>query len=128
LHDGSITYYRDPDSLANSAVMMHGYASLMKQFNLDVGKKGLHAAQELWRLKLIKLSPDNVCMFESWQGDFFNIGNPIWRKSGVVKINDITGVTTILNTGGARAQVTNLLRDYLKSIDGSSQPPLGLSS
>jgi hypothetical protein len=73
-------------SLVDSAVMMHGYAAIMKDYNADLGKFGRSKASELWQNRLRRLSSTNSYTFQSWSGDFFAKQNPVWRETGIVKL------------------------------------------
>jgi hypothetical protein len=64
-------------SLVDSAVMMHGYAAIMKDYNADLGKFGRSKASELWQNRLRRLSSTNSYTFQSWSGDFFAKQNPV---------------------------------------------------
>ena len=103
------------DSLAAAAVMMHGYASLMKDYGTDIAKLGPSKAREVWRLRLEKLSPSRQVTVGDWNGDFFSKHNPIWLRHGIVKAGGESGQLNILNTGGARAQVSRILKKFVLS-------------
>jgi len=105
------------DSIAAAAVVMHGYATLMKDYAVDVGKFGLTVAKERWQSRLGLLSPNVVASVSGWSGDFFDKNNPLWFQYGIVKRKGSTENLDVLNTGGARSQVGRLLRRYLALND-----------
>jgi hypothetical protein len=104
----------DQDSIAAAAVVMHGYAALMRDYNLDIAKLGAVKAKQYWRGKLRIFASECRFQIGSWSGDFFNKENPAWINAGIVKLGK-RGKLDVLNTGGARAQVAELLRSRLRS-------------
>jgi hypothetical protein len=75
------TSHSDRDkTLAAAAVMMHGYAALMRDFNLDVGNLGSEQARKAWRTKLGRLSPKVTYRRGKWSGDFLSKDNPLWER------------------------------------------------
>ena len=117
-----------PDSIAAAAVMMHGYAALMKDYGVDIGKLGPSSAKERWRLKLSLLSQDAQVSIGDWTGDLLSKRNPLWLRYGMVKLSGTGGTLNVLNTGGARAQAGRLLRRYLKLEDPARTAELMESS
>jgi hypothetical protein len=105
------------NSLASAAVMMHGYAALMRDYNLDLASMGADKARREWRKRLEKLSPERKYAIDGWSGDFLSKSNPLWERLGITKVNPQTHVRTVLNTGGARAQAAHALRRYLSDED-----------
>jgi len=99
--------------IVDSAVMMHGYAALMKEYNADLGKLGSARAKQEWKRRLGKLSSDCVYKFRSWKGDFFAKANPLWQAVGIVKPGRSPGSLTVLNTGAARSDCGRVLRQLL---------------
>jgi hypothetical protein len=99
--------------VVDSAVMMHGYASLMRQYNEDLGKKGPTAANKDWDRRLTMLSPTPVYRYGKWSGDLFSKANPLWQDVGVVKPGRSGGRLTVVNTGGARGECGRVLRQLL---------------
>lgn len=102
-------------TLASAAVMMHGYAALMRDYSLDVGKLGREAARGLWKERLASLEPSHSAMYEGWSGDFLSKSNPLWEALGITKRNAETQRVNVLNTGGARARAGRALRAYLEA-------------
>lgn len=99
------------ESLVDSAVMMFGYASLMRDFNAVIADEGLARAKESWRLRLARLSGDYE--FKSWHGDFFARTNPLWLATGILKPGKNPGKLTLSNTGATRAQAGRVLSQLL---------------
>lgn len=102
--------------VVDAAVMMHGYAALMNEFNDDIATIGARAAENVWRTKLKRLGRDKQYSFERWTGDLFEKRNPLWQRVGVVKPGKDGKRLTVLNTGGARSECGRVLRQ-LVSID-----------
>ena len=99
--------------LVDAAVMMHGYASLMKDFNEDLAKLGSVEAKKAWADKLRGLEPNKQYVLQDWRGDFFEKRNPLWRQLGVVKPGKDGVTLTVLNTGAARSECGRALRQLL---------------
>jgi hypothetical protein len=93
--------------------MMHGYASLMGQFNSALGEKGLRNTADDWHAKMSRLSRDKKYSFGSWSGDLFEKQNPLWQRVGVVKPGKDGRKLTVLNTGAARSECGRVLRQLL---------------
>ena len=106
--------------VVDSAVMMHGYASLMREFNDDVSKMGASGALKEWEKKLSQFRNDTVYTLRSWSGDLFEKRNPLWTKVGVVKPGRDSSSLTVLNTGGARAECSRVLKSLLASPSRNS--------
>jgi hypothetical protein len=96
--------------VVDAAVMMHGYAYLMRDFNSDIAAKGRSASTDLWRERLAKLAASNRYELHRWSGDLFDKANPLWKELGVVKPSREGRSLTVLNTGGARAACGRVLR------------------
>lgn len=99
--------------VVDAAVMMHGYASLMAEFNDLIGDVGVSEATARWRKRLRLLSRDRQRSFESWTGDLFEKRNPLWQRVGVVKPGKDGRRLTVLNTGAARSECGRVLRQLL---------------
>lgn len=99
--------------VADSAVMMHGYASLMRAYNDDLAKRGPSAANKDWDRRLTYLSASNSYRFGKWRGDFFSKVNPLWQEIGIVKPGKSAAKLTVVNTGGARGECGRVLRQLL---------------
>ncbi|MEY2486180.1 MAG: hypothetical protein QOH39_1828 [Verrucomicrobiota bacterium] len=100
--------------VVDAAVMMHGYASLMRRFNEAIGEQGVRQATNEWRVKLNKLSHDQEYRFGRWQGDFFDKRNPLWQRIGVAKPGKDGRKLTVLNTGAARSECGRVLRQLVE--------------
>jgi hypothetical protein len=107
-------------SLVESAVMMHGYAAVMRDYNADLGKFGTSKAGELWSKKLQRLSAKQTYSLGKWSGDLFEKRNPLWRAIGIVKPGRDGKKLTVLNTGAARSECGRVLRQLL-AVDTSTK-------
>ncbi|QNG35218.1 hypothetical protein F1C76_00030 [Geodermatophilaceae bacterium NBWT11] len=112
------------NTLASAAVMMHGYAALMRDYSLDLANRGPTRARQVWRDRLSKLSPEQLYGQDDWTGDFLSKRNPLWLQLGITKENPDTHALTVTNTGGARARAGRALRRYLNDEDPR---PVGLA-
>jgi hypothetical protein len=99
--------------VVDAAVMMHGYAYLMKSFNSDLARLGTAQARINWRHKLKYLGAENQYTIEDWAGDLFDKRNPIWAKVGVTRPDAVSAKITVLNTGSARSQAGRVLQQLL---------------
>jgi hypothetical protein len=104
--------------IVDAAVMMHGYAALMREFNDSIPETGIRTASTLWHNKLQRLSPKQDYRFGTWSGDLFEKKNPLWVRIGVVKPGRDDRLT-VLNTGAARAECGRVL----KQIVALDNPP-----
>ena len=57
--------------LVDAAVMMHGYAALMREFNDSIPRTGIREATNLWKNKLQRISATQEYSFGRWSGDLF---------------------------------------------------------
>jgi hypothetical protein len=96
--------------IVDSAVMMHGYAALMSDFNDTISEKGLKGAISDWQKRLDRFSGGHRYRFGHWSGDLFEKINPLWQHVGVVKPGKDGKRLTVLNTGGARSECGRVLR------------------
>ena len=101
------------NSLVDAAVMMHGYAAIMKDYNSSIPKLGTAKAKELWKNKLGRLSKDVSYTMHGWSGDFFDKRNPLWLVTGIVKPGRDAAKLTVLNTGAARSECGRILRQLM---------------
>jgi hypothetical protein len=100
--------------IVDSAVMMHGYAALMGEFNDAIPTLGLREATNEWHEKLRRrLKKDIRYSFGAWNGDLFEKRNPLWQRVGVVKPGKDGKRLTVLNTGAARSACGRVLRQLL---------------
>jgi hypothetical protein len=99
--------------VVDAAVMMHGYAALMRQYNEDLAKRGTSQANKEWDQRLKMLLPTPTYRYGKWSGDLFSKSNPLWQAVGVVKPGRADGKLTVVNTGGARAECGRVLRQLL---------------
>lgn len=105
--------------VVDAAVMMHGYAALMRDYNADLATLGPSSAKSQWTQKLAALSHTKTYAMNGWTGDLFEKRNPLWQAVGVVKPSKSGSGLTVLNTGGARAQCARVLRQLL-AIEGGT--------
>lgn len=103
--------------IVDAAVMMHGYASVMGEFNTAIADAGIASATKQWRAKLRRLSAERKYTFSGWSGDLFDKQNPLWQQVGVIKPGRDRKKLTVLNTGAARSDCGRILRQLL-SMDG----------
>jgi hypothetical protein len=106
--------------IVDSAVMMHGYASLMRDFNDAITQDGVKKATAEWQRKLGRLSNNQKYIFDRWSGDMFEKRNPLWQRIGIVKPGRDGKRLTVLNTGAARSECGRALRQLL-SVDPISK-------
>jgi hypothetical protein len=102
--------------IVDSAVMMHGYGALMREFNDSIAEGGVQKAAAAWLHKLERLSCRHTYSTKDWNGDLFEKRNPLWQMIGVVKPGRDGSKLTVLNTGAARAECGRALRTLL-SLD-----------
>lgn len=105
--------------LVDSAVMMHGYAYLMKDYNASIGKDGTRSAEADWRAKLKRLAAEHQYRYGPWTGDLLSKDNPLWEAVGVIRRRQASGSRTVLNTGAARGTCGRVLRQLL-AVDGAA--------
>lgn len=102
------------DSLVvDAAVMMHGYAALMRSYNDDLARKGPTFANREWDRRLQYLSKEPAYTFGKWSGDLFSKSNPLWLEVGIVKPGRSGIRLTVINTGGARSEAGRVLKQLL---------------
>ncbi|MCJ7545342.1 MAG: DNA sulfur modification protein DndB [Deltaproteobacteria bacterium] len=99
--------------IVDAAVMMHGYASLMREFNDAIAEEGVQKAVADWQQKLQKLSSHVTYSLDRWSGDLFAKQNPLWQRVGVIKPGRDGKRLTVLNTGAARSGCGRVLKQLL---------------
>lgn len=99
--------------LVDAAVMMQGYAGLLREYSGELAKLGTQRAMVTWGRKFERLSSLHVYRFTDWSGDLFDKENPLWLRVGVVKPSRDGRKLTVLNTGAARAECARVLRQIL---------------
>lgn len=99
--------------IVDAAVMMHGYAALMRAYNEDLARRGPSQANREWEKRLKHLAQEPTYRFGKWSGDLFSKSNPLWQEVGIVKPGRTGGKLTVINTGGARAEAGRVLRQLL---------------
>jgi hypothetical protein len=68
--------------ISESAVMMHGYAALMRDFNDAITEVGVRNATSTWDKLLLRFSTSRRYRISRWSGDLFDKANPLWRRVG----------------------------------------------
>lgn len=101
------------DLLVDSAVMMHGYAHLMAQYNEELAREGQKATKKRWQERLTRIAPNTKYSMDEWHGDLFEKDNPLWRQVGVTKPKSGTSGLTISNTGATRGECGRVLKSIL---------------
>jgi hypothetical protein len=99
--------------IVDAAVMMHGYAALMRQYSQDLANLGTSKARQEWRKRLSKLSAEVPYVFGRWRGDLFEKRNPLWQRVGLVKPGRDGRKLTVLNTGAARLESGRVLQQIV---------------
>lgn len=99
-------------SLVDSAVMMHGYAALMRDYSDARARDGSRKADKEWAQRLERLRSGNVYRIGRWSGDLFDKRNPLWQKVGIVSRGG-DGRLRVLNTGAARGEAGRVLSRLL---------------
>jgi len=99
--------------LVESAVMMHGYASLMGEFNDSIAESGVKKGIETWEKKLKRLSAGQKYKYGRWSGDLFEKRNPLWLHVGVVKHGRDGKRLTVLNLRDSRKECGRILKQLL---------------
>jgi hypothetical protein len=94
--------------LVDQAVMMHGYAQLMRDFRTDIEANG-EARVTWWERGLAGLAASSQVTVGNWTGDFLSRANPTWREVGVLQETK-TGRTAVSNTRQTREVCGRLLR------------------
>ena len=95
------------NSLVDQAVMMHGYASLMRSFAEDYDSQE-QAAVTQWRRALRRIKASDPYRSGRWSGDFFSRDNPLWASIGVLQQTK-SGRLAVSNTRQTRDVVTRTL-------------------
>lgn len=98
-------------SLVDSAVMMFGYAHLMRDFRSELPSLGFARTLSKWRKDLEKLAIQQS--YGKWSGDIFARDNPLWQAVGVLKPRAGSDRLTTSNTGATRGECGRVLRQFL---------------
>jgi hypothetical protein len=110
------------ETLASAAVMMHGYAALMQDYNYDIGRMGHEKARDRWTKRLSRLAPDYAYRGPSnFSGDFLSKSNPLWEELGITRYLPESNRMTVANTGGTRARAGRALRQHLDASNSSAE-------
>ena len=106
-------------SLVDAPIMFQGYSAFISDFNRDVVKLGISKTLDKWRTMLQKLAPTVGYSEDSWEGDFFDKGNPLWTRLGIVKPG-VSGKPTVSNNRASRLQAMRALRAAVGNGTGST--------
>ncbi|CAN5274990.1 hypothetical protein BH10PSE9_BH10PSE9_00880 [soil metagenome] len=106
--------------IVDAGVMMHGYAALMKLYNLDLAEQGSKKARSIWQDRVARIGPAARFRLGNWRGDFFEKSNPLWQRVGVVKPSKDGKSLTTINTGATRAECGRVLRQLLSLAQPTS--------
>jgi hypothetical protein len=98
-------------SLVDQAVMMHGYAALMRAYAAEFGHEG-RVATARWKRRLQRLSASEVYRSGRWSGDFFSRDNPMWARVGVLQ-HTKSGRLAVSNTRQTRGVVAQALLERI---------------
>jgi hypothetical protein len=111
------------ETLASDAVILHGYAFLMKDYNNDLAKFGRDRAGNRWAERLARLSPDHIYRGgNGFEGDYLSKQNPLWQELGITRYDPSRGRITVAKSGRAKARAGRELRRYLQTyIDDSDE-------
>lgn len=98
------------DSMAGQAVVMYGYAELLRRFLGDVERSTLDEAMKEWQRRLAILAPDQTYRHTKpeWEGDYFWRTNPLWTDLGVLQKTK-SGGQTVSNVRQTREQTAKAL-------------------
>jgi hypothetical protein len=100
------------ESMAGQAVLMHGFAELMREFVNDVEADGLEDAARNWKSRLAPLGKAKTYKSEDgeFSDDLFLRTNPLWRELGVIQ-STRSGRDAVSNVRQTRDSVADLLRE-----------------
>jgi DNA-sulfur modification-associated len=111
-----VTARRDSrrESMAGQAVVMYGYAELMRRFLRDAEREDLESAIVKWTPLLDTLRKRHAYTHPAtgWRGDFFARQNPLWREIGVLQTTK-SGGETVSNVRQTREQTARVLTERL---------------
>lgn len=99
-------------SMAAQAVVMHGYAQLLRQFLRDADASDIESASAAWKPRLDALGPQRQYNHADpkWRGDFFSRENPLWQEIGVLQQTK-RGGQAVSNVRQTRDQVGRVLTE-----------------
>jgi hypothetical protein len=98
--------------LVDSAVMMHGYAGLIRSFMGDMSSMGSQRAKAYWSQRLSRLT--EIFSYGDWHGDLFEKSNPLWLVQGIVKPNSAGTSLSQVNNGATRATTARILSAIIR--------------
>jgi hypothetical protein len=102
------------ESMAAQAVLMHGYAELLRRFLSDVQEHDIEAAAADWASRVERLQADAAYRHSQpeWRGDFLSRQNPLWKELGVIQQTK-SGGEAVSNVRQTRQQVGRALVERL---------------
>lgn len=101
--------------LVDSAVVMHGYAALARQYINDLSSMGSHRATQYWTDRLNRFSASNAYSYDQWHGDLFDKLNPVWGRQGIVKPSASGATLSQVNNGATRAAAGRVLAAVVRA-------------
>lgn len=105
-------------SLVDAPIVFQGYGALLADFGEQMSRDGLKRATDVWTRRLARLQKTEVYSEAGWSGDFFDKGNPLWLRLGVIKPG-LSGHPTVSNNRAAKLQVSRALRAVTESTSWS---------
>jgi DNA-sulfur modification-associated len=104
--------YREK-SMAAQAVLMHGFAHLMRAFSKPPEGTDEVKYRDSFLKALGALAAEEIYKDQDgWEGDFFDRENPLWQRIGVLQRTS-TGRLTVSNTRQTREQAGRVLLERL---------------
>ncbi len=102
-------------SLVDSAVIMHGYAALMRDYVNSLTRLGTSKANSYWADRLRRLSSEKNYVDKNWAGDLFSKRNPMWTTAGILKPNSSGSGSSQVNNGATRSAAGRILRHIVQA-------------
>jgi hypothetical protein len=112
--------------LVDAGVMMHGYAAVMRQYQIDISRVGSSEAKQAWKNRLARLSATRSYALQNWRGDLFEKANPLWRNVGITKPNLSGAGLSVMSNGATRAVAGRVLSSLLSGLDSTDLQDLVL--
>lgn len=103
------------NSLVDSAVMMHGYAYLMRDYRANIRQEGSLEAKRDWIQRLSRLK--STYHKGSWQGDYFSKNNPLWIDLGILRRKANGPGLSVVNNGSTRTAAGRALRALVEATE-----------
>lgn len=102
------------ESMAGQAVLMYGYAELLRRFLEEAEKTSVEDAKKEWEPRLAILGSGQTYQHPNpkWEGDYFQRENPLWTDLGVLQTTK-SGGQTVSNVRQTREQAAKALVERL---------------